>query len=361
MANLWGFAAGEQAAQATQQHQQMVNIATAEAPLRMQAMENANKLSQMAIQRQAAFNNAMEHSLHARTGGAQGQDTLSNQLREMAQLSLESGDPQMSAKYISSYTQYERNKTTLANNQQKLAIQHAKLIDNLMQGVHDESSWRAANAAYMMETGQPSPFGHIPFAVAQAQGLIGRIQAATMTAVQKATVNKDNAQASAAKANAALSPLREQLIKKQIKESEARTVHLEKEGGAPPVKAMGDNLKILTDLANKEYRIDPTRQAAVRAIMRPWAEKMISVQRSNPDMTPTQAAQRVFQEAQQAHTFAGFQGYQGLHGDTPANAIPYKGDKNLKDNMWYQTNKGPLLYQKGKFYTEQEVKATELH
>ena len=361
MAALWGFAAGQQAAQQGQQRQQMVNIATEEAPLRMQAMATANKLSTLALQRQQFFNTAMEQHLTRISGGAQGSDTLGTQLHSMAELALESGNPQMAAKYVNSLTSYERNKSTIADNMQKLAIAHAGMLDKLMQNVHDDTSWRAANMAYMMQTGQKSPFAHIPYEVAKQNGLLDQIQAATMSAVKKAQINQYNARAKAESANTALAPLRQKLIEKQISETEARTAHLGKEGVTHSVKATNDNLKILTDLANKAYSVDPTRQAALRAVIRPWAEKMIEIERQNPDMTPTQAAAKAFLEARQAHTFAGFRDYHAMPGGSVQTAIPYKGDpKTLQDNTWYQTNQGPLLFQKGKFYTEQEVKSSEL-
>ncbi len=361
MANLWGFAAGQQAAQEMAQRQQMANIATAEAPLQMQHMEIANKMSELALRQQEFFTQHMQAQMSRMTDGKQGGDPLANQMHDMAMLALDSGNPQMAAKYIDSYTNYERNKETIANNKNKLAIQHAKLIDSLMQNVHDQRSWAAANMSYMLETGQPSPFAHVPYEYAKQSGLLDRVQAATLNAVQKSQIQKNTAQARAADATAGLAPLRARLIERQTRESTVRTKHLEKEGVPTATKGLNDNLRMLTDLANKSYEIDPTRQAALRAILRPWAEKMAQQVKNHGDMSPSEAADMVFKEAKKAHAFAGFADFRGLPGGTPSNAIPYSGDpKSLQDNKWYMTNKGPLLYTKKGFVSQQEVQSEQL-
>jgi hypothetical protein len=363
MSQLWGFAAGQQAAQEMQQRQSMTNMALAEEPAKLQHMNIVNKSAELALHQQEMFAQMMEKQYGRLTNDSSGsKDPLGDQMRMMTQMALDSGNPQMAAKYMDSYSRYESNKARIADNQSKLAIAHAQVIDKLMSGVHDENSWKAANAAYMLETGKPSPFTHISYAQAQSSGLLDRLKAATLSAVQKSLIKKNNAQANLDRISASLAPKRKELIERQTQEVKDRDRALHKEGHVVNAKAMNENLKVLGDLANAHYQVDPNRQAAVRAILRPWAERMTEVERENPGMTETQVAQKVFNEARQAKAFAGFQDFRGIPGQTSNNAIPYKaGMKDLQNNMWYRSPSGQTaLYKDGKFYSEQEVQTEQV-
>jgi len=261
--------------------------------------------------------------------GDPGSDLMASQMDRLAQLALSSGLPEKAKEYASTASTLRHNASTISANNLNATIKHLNMLGSLMEGVHDERSWRQANAMYALQTGKPTPYAKQPY----NPQLVDQLKMGVMTAKDRALTAAAKAREKSSAEEVEERTLRKDLIKAQTELTKSRTTALKK-AGATPLPAKAAEIRAITDLIIKDYGAGVLPEDA-RVLARPVAEQMVRIMKDT-SLPASQAAQRAYQEAKSNGAFGGLRPRPKMTGsaDRPLD-IPEDSSK-LRPNMYYK-------------------------
>lgn len=374
MSELWGFASGLQQAQQQNNQNQLTQLQLAEGRQKMGeesikieqegvALQNAritlaNQQKMQALLQQAA-NGGPKAPMTGDAAGAASAvaNKTASQLEQMSEFAMQSGMPTQAADYAKKASDIRKNAATISKEVNQQNIKDLSLVANLMDGVHDQQSWNAANAIFMAETGHESKVAHLPY----SPELVQKIKSGAVSAKDKALTEAAKARASADLARGTEARARLPLIKAQTEAVQDRDTLLKKAGATGSIPKP-QNVKALTDLATKDFggAGDAQGEAELRVAARPWAEKMEGYMKDE-GLTQSQAAAKTYREAKQAGAFAGMRPMPLTPGSSPSKslALPMDGKKldksKLQQNQWYDVQGQPMVLLGDKFYSKADL------
>lgn len=253
---------------------------------------------------------------------------LAGMMDKLAVMSAASGMPEKAREYATAGSTLRHQSDQNADTDFKEKIKHLDYIGTLMQNVHDEQSWKQANAMYQMTMGQPTPYAQMPY----NPTVVEELKAGVATAKDRATTAAQEALKISRQSATDERNARIPLIRAQTALANERTDHLRKSGAVGLIPKAGD-VKAITDLITKDYPSAMPEDARVRA--RPIAEDVLRIQRTT-NLTQSQAVEKAYQNAKSAGAFGGLRPGVAMSGtlDKPMD-LPADYSK-LKKNMFYK-------------------------
>lgn len=256
-------------------------------------------------------------------------DGLADSLDLMANLSMKSGLPAQAKDFAVSASTLRKNAAEIQKDKTAGMITELNLVGSLMDGVHDEASWRQANAMYQMQTGKPTPYAKLPYNPQVVEELRRGIMSAKDRALTASAQAREKASEAVEKDRTAMLPL----IRARTALTEERTIALKKAGAVTKIPKPAD-IKSITDLLVKDYGASMLPEEA-RVIARPVAERMLEIMKSQA-IPQSQAAMKAYQEAKAAGDFGGIRPRTTM-GGTAERPFDLPSDKSkLKINMYYK-------------------------
>lgn len=346
MSELYGAPSGYRQQQQDETSQAMAKLAMQTGEQNLEKGELDIQTARMALDRQNAMLKMMQ------TGGKPGADggtgtkvdqanTLADDMEQMANFALSSGLPKEASDYATTASTLRNNQSKIADREHRQSMKNMGVMDRLLDGVVDEESWQEAKHAYTVETGQPIPKQLVdePY----DPDLITHLRKASTDAKTEAQIAASKAAAQSSLARVKESTLRRDLIAAQTREADARTRKIKKEGGAGVLAKPGD-VRLITDLMQQEYAIDPSEELpGARVMAGPVAERMLEMRRENPALSQSAAAKRAYKEAKDRGDFGGLETREDhTGGNTKATPmdIPVKKGKldtaSLVPNKYYK-------------------------
>lgn len=285
MSDLYGAPSGISAAEADMRANQLAKLTLAGGEIKLQAatIELAQKTKMMEMMSQQK--------------SSMGAD-LPSQMDTLAQMAMQSGMPEKAANYARVGSELRNTSSTLEKNSMEGAIKKLNVMGSLLTDVHDDVSWKRANAIYTMETGEQSPYAKMPY----NPRIVDQLKMGVSTAKDRAMTAAAQARVKSSEASAAESRSRIPLIKAQTEQAEARTRKLDKEGTIGK-QAKAEDIRAITDLATVDYGATLYPED-MRVIARPIAERMLQLMQSQ-NLTKSQAASRAYQESKESGDWGG--------------------------------------------------------
>lgn len=328
-----------------------IGVSQAEADIRAQELHSLAmgegqvklKQAQLALSAQEKMIQLMEQSLGQSQQGPQGQATaamspvagdqsaqLADSLDMMANLAMRSGNPAQSKDFAVAGSTLRKNAAEIQKSKTASMITELNLVGSLMDGVHDEASWKQANAMYQLQTGKPTPYANLPYNPRVVDELRQGIMSAKDRALTAAAKAREKASEAVEKEREARVPL----IRAQTALVQERTTALRKAGAVVKIPKAGD-VKAITDLMTHEFGGSIMPEDA-RVLARPVAERMLEIMKSQ-NLTQSQAAVKAYNEARDSGQFGGIRPRTLLPGQVPAKPLDLPSDKTkLKPNMYYK-------------------------
>lgn len=191
------------------------------------------------------------------------------------------------------------NARTLAKlNTLKAQHEDARMISSLVAGVTDQQSWDRANALYMFQTGQPSPYASIPY----SPELTKQVRDAAIKAedqIRLKMIAEDNASKDSNRKSAeTLRATRERLLKQAADLAQRREDRLAKQGdgkavGATPKADMDQALRLIKKgQPGLGEDVSTITEAAANI-----ASEAQTILRRNPALDRAQAVQQAYNAA----------------------------------------------------------------
>ena len=391
MSELWGWQSGDQ--QGTQQNQanQMFGLTMAEGQqklaegsLTIQEKQLALKTGNLALQQQEALMRAMQARQSPTGQPASPTDTASamaEQLFQLSQSEMEVGRFDSASKHARDASTILENNNKITAAQTKVQVQKYKDVSDLLGGATDSKGWD--NARQLFQTLHPDEAKDPQVArvlqMPYSPQLVKALQDSIETQKDKAEITAAKARAVNSQAQAREADYRTKyVLPKQVEATEARIDHLKKAGAGnltPKPADINDIVKLaverIPDAAGDEVQKDRiynlSREVAATA-------KEYEIQDGLPR---AQAQDKAFQEAWDRKHYAGMS-LKGSNriGTTADNPLPVPtppsefstwdsakqtqwAAKNLKQNMYYITNKGLAVWNGSGFDTPDEGRSVE--
>lgn len=252
---------------------------------------------------------------------------LASTMDALSTMALKSGLPEQAKDYAVSGSALRKNASEIQTAKINQSLKELNLIGSLMDNVHDEASWRQANAMYQMETGKPTPYARMPY----NPQVVSELRDGISTAKDKALTAAAKAREQASQAAAKESEARVPLIRAQADLARQRTDNLRKAGATAKIPKASD-VRAITDLLTKDYGM---AIEDARVLARPVAERMLDIMKQQ-NLSQSQAAAKAYQEAKAAGDFGGIRPRIQMSGsaDRPLDLPPDK--TKLKTNMYYK-------------------------
>lgn len=325
-----GFRAGVNEGIAAQQSQEMSALGIEEQGLKNQQARTAISIQNKMLEKMAAMG-----TNGGNDSGTQA-DALAKDMDSLASIALSSGAPEQAKQYATAGSTIRENASKISSRQAKLEKDDWAMVDSMLPGIYDQDTLDDANATYMMKTGRPSKLAGAKY----SPQLIETLKNASQTAKDKALTQEAEARARAADAQASTSRARIPLIKAQTDAAEA-LANARNKNGAGNLAPKAGELKIITDLMQKDFDVGTEDMASARVTARPIAERMKEIMGQNPGMSQTAAAKRAYTEAGRRGDFGGMSPNRSMPGESPKKplALPMSGGKldvsKLKANKYY--------------------------
>lgn len=192
-------------------------------------------------------------------------------------------------------------------------LEDAKIMSNLLMGVNDPDSWRAANLQYSMITGKPSPFSQNGELAAFDPNKVAQYRQAFQTEKVKAETALTNEKIKTEKGKQRAQDTREKLDEEKLRDKKDREGNLKKVGDKSSLKEpSGGMISDALDQARKEYPTATT--AELKKGARELAAAARTLMSQNPGMDEHSAVNKAFQ-MWAPQTFAGLKADKGNKGD----------------------------------------------
>lgn len=334
-AQMFGAPIGESQALSDIRQQELANMSLAEGSVKLeQAQVNLdNQKQMMAIMQQGTMGNGSGQSpsgpsSNAPSAGNDQSYNLATMMDKLAVMAATSGMPEKAREYATAGSTLRHQASQIADTEFKETIKHLDYIGTLMEGVHDEATWRQANAMYQLTMGKPTPYSQLPY----NPRVVEELKQGVSSAKDRATTSAAKARQAASEAATAEREARIPLIKAQTRLADTREQHLRK-AGAVGLVPKAEDVKAVTDLITKEYPSVMPEDARVRA--RPVAEEALRLMKQT-NLSRSEAANRAYQNAKAAGAFGGLQpGIQRSGSMDKPLDLPADYSK-LKANMFYK-------------------------
>lgn len=334
---MFGAPTGISTAEADIRAQQMHELALGEGKVKLEqaqitlaSQKQMMELMQQAVQAQpngAATASISGQQIQQIAGGTS--DKLASAMDLMANLSMQSGMLEKAKDFAVAGSTIRHNSATIQKDHTASMITELNFLGSLMDNVHDEASWRQANAMYEMQMGKKNPYAQLPY----NPTVVSEIRQGALNAKDRALEAAAKAREKASDAVEAERRARVPLIQAQTRLANERTTALQKTGAINKVPKAGD-VKAITDLLVKDFGAGILPEDA-RVMARPVAERMMDIMKSQ-GLPQSQAAMKAYQEAKDAGDFGGIRPRVAMGGSAqkPLDLPPSK-DK-LKPNMYYK-------------------------
>lgn len=256
-------------------------------------------------------------------------DQLASSMDLMANLAMQSGNPSQAKDFAVAGSTLRHNAAQIQKDRSAQMITELNFLGSLMEGVHDEASWKQANAMYQMQYGKPTPYAQLPYNPRVVEELRNGIMSAKDRALTSAAKAREKASAAVEAEREARVPL----IRAQTELARERTTALRKVGAVTKIPKAGD-LKAITDLMVKDYGAAMMPEDA-RVLARPVAERMLEIMKTQ-SLSQSQAAIKAYQEAKAAGSFGGIAPRPVMKGSAGKPLDLPETKEKLKPNMYYK-------------------------
>jgi hypothetical protein len=322
MAKWEGFSAGYSEALLDKQKMQLNQL----------AMQKEN-LSVMQGMVTLAQQQKMLQQMGSNTGEPVTSDTIAANLDKLSVAAVNSGLFDKAEKFANAGSTIRRNQADIEEKHSVERVKKLNVFSSILSDprfpVNDEASWQRANAAYQMQTGEPSPFAKLPYDPENVGRLQVQIQSAKDQALTAAAISRAKAAEAAVKEREARIPL----IKAQTVVAEERAAALAK-AGSKLAKIPETQVKVITDLLVNDFGASAEPEV-LRVKARPVAERMIELMQTEK-IPQTEAAAKAYQEAKQRGDFGGLRPKMSMTGTQQKPAVMPADKGQLKINMYYQ-------------------------
>jgi hypothetical protein len=333
---MFGAPAGEIAADQQIQRDNLVNLDLAKGGIALkQAQLNLQSQEKMMAYLSKGFGSAGQ----AAAGTQSSADQTSSMMDTLARYAAASGLPQEAKQYASTASTIRRNQAYISTQAITKQIKESDLYANLLDGVHDQQSWIRANAIFAVQTGRQTPWARLPY----NPKIVQTLKQGAISAKDKAMISAARAREKAQQEMIKMEQERIDLMKQQKKLSEARQARLAKTGGGTGPKPQ--YLESITDLMVRDFGKQVPVET-MRTMARPVAERMQDILRTSPGLSPSEAAERAYQEAKADGDFAGLRKMPMPEG-TKENPIKASRDmleapQKLQKNQYYKLPNGQI-------------------
>jgi hypothetical protein len=265
---------------------------------------------------------------------------LTNDLTWVAQTQLESGQTEAARQSLATVSTARRNQAYIDKTQSDTQTRNLTLIHNLISPdtVTDQKSFNDAQDRIALETGHQSPYKGKQY----TPELVKSIHDAAIQSKDAALIQERISTAKRAEAQAAESEFRtKNLLPAQVRNTEARTTHLEKTGDKELVPTSTDVQRI-SDLAQQDLgpgMLDPSTLRAASLSVAEHAKSLIVKQHMDPD----EAYKKAYTEARRNGVFSDLEKPKNPPGSSmnaPRTVPKGATAKQLKPNDWYILNDG---------------------
>ena len=349
----WGIASGF--LEGTQQEQaiKLNTFAIEEYPVTVAKEKLSLQVAQQSFDAHNKMTQLMQQQA-ATIGGKTPIDDAASALLKMSAAATASGLPEEAIEYASKASTIQHQQEDIAYKNFEMAQKRNTQMFQVLDSVHNEQSWRQANATVEIMTGQKSPFTNTPY----SPELIQQIRSAGITTLQKAHEDLYRAEAERSRVSAQLDKDRVPLVKAQTDAQQALADHRRKQDGGIGQVANSKTISAVTNALKSKYNelADDPATARTKA-----GSIAIDVERimSDTGKTQPQAIEQAIQEAHRRGDLAGFTAQRAALGhsrDRPL-PVPVKNGDMSKDPGDYKDN---LIYDvpgKGLSWWDADAKA----
>lgn len=282
---------------------------------------------------------------------------MSSWLTELSQIQLQSGLVDDATKTANIASRLQENASKIDYRSFKMQNDRFSKFISVLDSVPD-SPGGLQQAVAMMAAEDPGVARDPKFqAIAKMPwqpGLIAMLKSQALSAKDAAEVKYKEAATKHADAAAAVDIARVNLVKTQTRLADDRDKALKKDG-VTLYKA--EQLKAITDKVKVDYSEGSDED--IRNRSRPLAEEVASMMKKQ-NLTLSEAATRVYEQAKSRGDFAGLRMQTILPGSKPGKPLELpKKPTDVKQNKWYMVKGKPMIAIGTKFFTEEEMSASE--
>lgn len=337
-AQMFGAPIGESQALSDIRQQQLADMSLAQGSVALeQAKLNLDNQKQMMAMMQEGMQTGQPQggqvgAQNPPSSGNSQSYSLATMMDKLSIMAATSGMPEKAREYATAGSTLRHQASQIADTEFKETLKKLDYIGSLMEGVHDDATWKQANAMYQLTMGQPTPYAQLPY----NPRVVEELKQGVATAKDRATTNAAKARQAASEAATAEREARVPLIKAQTRLANTREENLRKTGGAS-LLPKAEDVRAVSDLIVKEYPSVMPEDARVRA--RPVAEEAVRLMKQT-NLSRSEAVNRAYQNAKAGGAFGGLQPGIERSGsmDKPLD-LPADYSK-LKPNMFYKGKGG---------------------
>ena len=319
-----------QAIQLGQQRVEMGKFQLQEAPLKLEE-------EKMQLQRdRISLNMDMRRLAMMQNFQPTGTDTpsVTNDLIRLAQIDQATGHYDEAIKGFNAATRMMGTQSQVDSRAYRIQTQQIDRFVNTLDAMpNTPEGWRQALTMMMSE--DPAMARNPKFAeISQKQwtpSLFAQLKSSALSQKDAAEINYREQAAKNQQALVGLNTARIPLERERMKVEEARLDKLKKEG---VTTAKAGDLKIITDLADRDH--EGANEADIRARSRGVLDDGYAIMRANPTLTKNEAMARAYQHAEKGGVYAGMKASPVLPGTTWDKPKPIPGSGKFQPGMIYK-------------------------
>lgn len=355
MSELWGFQSGQSQRQADDQSKGLYELGMAEGALKIETQKFALDNAKLMQQRQEQAIKMMQMAVPGTPGGGQANSDPSaataNTLYEMGNIEIQSGLIEQGGEHIKQGAALQENHLKILNEQDKMKIKKFDFAANLLQDVHDQTSWDQMKTIYQAQFSEPldPKVSNQPY----SPQLIDMLKSGAQTSLQKANERAAEARAKAAEATVKLDQVKIPYYVALKDQAVARTSNLKKVGAGQVLPKPTDVARV-TDLITDSYPDTPKDKAHILAQSVAEEARRLNVEDGLP---LSQAYKKSFNEAKSRGDFWGLREGKHRSGEDVSKPleIPMKDGKadldSMTNNAFYKDARYPdavFVFDKGR-------------
>lgn len=328
---VYGAPAGIDLAQFDIQRQAASNLDLATGQVKL-------KQAQIALQSQERMMQYLSHM--AGQNGQSGQDgspgSMADEFYTLSQYAAQSGLTKEASEYARVGSTLEKNSASIEKMHFDRQLKEMNLFANLLDNVNDQASWNRANAAFMLETGQTTPWARMPY----SPQLIQKLRDGVLSQKDRMTIASQRAKIKYDQSMERYHEHELELKKDSNRIAEERNKTREKNGGKQK-DMTSEAMKQITNLIISDYGAGAGK-TNIALYARPIAERAAEILKKNPSLQLSEAASQAYQEAKADGELGGMSPQPHNKG-TRDNPLPMPQDlSTLQDNMYYRGKNGEL-------------------
>lgn len=355
MSELWGFQSGQSQRQADDQSKGLYALGMAEGALKIETQKFALDNAKLMQSRQEQAIKMMQLAQPGTPGVKPTDDPTANVadvLYKMGGAEIESGLLEQGADHIKQASTLQENHQKIVNQTTADKIKKYDFAANLLNDVHDQSSWDQMKLIYQSQFNEQldPKINNQPY----SPQLIDMLKAGAQTSLQKANQAAADARAQASKATIQLNKVKTPYYTALTAQAAQRTKNLAKTGAAGVLPKAADTNAVARLITS---RFDDVESDKAHVLAGPIAEEAARMIKED-NIPPSEAYARAYNHAKNKGDFWGLKPKRNKAGSVPEKPIPVpmkdgKVDvsKMSESNQFYEDPSGqnpgvPYVYNK---------------